>query len=99
MEKALKLAMDGGHVKAGLCLNDNFKVCVTANPELLLLDPNFWQCLGKAEGWDEEFNLDGSLADGFSIKTYLEWQYRWHQFIDHIADGGDIDTFFNNLIK
>ena len=39
MEKALQKAMEGGHVKAGLCLNQYGHIRATANPELFLLEP------------------------------------------------------------
>lgn len=26
------------------------------------------------------------------------WKYHWHRFIDHLAQGGDAETFFNQLL-
>lgn len=83
-----------------------------------LLDPLFWQCLGKAMGW-EKYVCDecgSTLQATTSISTYRRlcsensdhwdnggseesYKYYWYSLIDHIADGGDIDTFFNNLIN
>lgn len=28
-----------------------------------------------------------------------QWKGEWHKLIDHIAEGKDIESFFNNLIK
>lgn len=56
----------------------------------ILLDPLFWQCLGKSLGWDNK--------DEFILNDENRWIYRWHSLIDHIADGGDIDTFFKELL-
>ena len=27
------------------------------------------------------------------------WAYHWHRFIDHLAEGKQIDDFFNDLLK
>ena len=64
----------------------------------ILLDPLFWQALGKQQewGWDEVIASNG----GFSLEVpSLEWVFHWHSLIDHIAEGKSIDDFFNNLIK
>lgn len=60
----------------------------------ILLDPDFWKCLGKAEGWIVEMPSRYSFNDEIA-----EWEHYWHSFIDHLADGGNIDDFFNNLLK
>lgn len=28
-----------------------------------------------------------------------EWRYEWHSFIDYLADGKDIESFFEKLLK
>lgn len=52
----------------------------------ILLDPFFWQALAKSEGWE-----DGNGS------TW--WQYQMHRFIDHIIEGKEINSFFDNLLK
>lgn len=72
----------------------------------LLLDPLFWQALGKADGWKDVYigqpkYVKGALY-GQSVtgnEVWQEWLYHWHRFIDHLAQGGDVDEFFNNLLK
>lgn len=106
-----------------------------------LLDPLFWQALGKAEGWEQpndkyhwcqvndegvkngvkffQGELIGETKTKISYKVitrgrktpviihkkYIElsprneWRRVWHRFIDHIASGGDAESFFNNLLK
>lgn len=75
-----------------------------------LLDPLFWQSLGKAMGWDTSENnptwlcpvcaksLDEMIMHlndkDFGIET---WRYYWHAFIDHLAEGKDIESFFASL--
>ncbi len=80
----------------------------TKNYYDILLDPLFWQALGKAEGWvvticwfcgkecEIAFSED---SDCCNEKVSDEWEYRWHSFIDHLAAGKDINSFFDNLIK
>ena len=54
-----------------------------------LLDPTFWQAVGKTRGWD---NL---------IEVYPEggWRSVWKVFIDHIADGLTIEDALSALEK
>jgi hypothetical protein len=55
-----------------------------------ILDYSFWQCLGKAMGWSgEHYTLESGRK---------EWVYKWHRFIDHLAEGKDIESFFDGLI-
>jgi hypothetical protein len=46
-----------------------------------LHDPKFWKALGKARNWQDA----GA------------WLFHWHRFIDHIALGKDVESFFTNL--
>lgn len=49
-----------------------------------------------SNGWaDECENPKQHLTEGHKYP----WQIEWHRFIDHIASGGDIDTFFTNLLS
>ncbi len=57
----------------------------------VLLDPKFWKCLGKQQGWE-----DWSKRGQRNYFTSLDY---WHDFIDHRAKGGDTDEFFNNLLN
>lgn len=102
MEKAIKRAIEGGwrddlvQAHADLhcdgnseCVSKDFYNCdvIDNNRKNFLLDPLFWQALGRAEGWED---------NGYEKP---DWIYNWHQFIDHIAEGKDIDSYFNNLMK
>jgi hypothetical protein len=46
-----------------------------------LHDPDFWKALATARKW-EDVNA---------------WRFHWHRFIDHLADGGNVETFFAAL--
>jgi hypothetical protein len=59
--------------------------------EQFLLDPLFWQALGKAMGWDA---IDALDADIITMPT---WQSQWHRMIDHLADRGTIESLFEKL--
>jgi hypothetical protein len=59
----------------------------------ILLDPLFWQALGRARGWDKEpFIINGAwlMADS-------ECELNWFRFIDHLAQGKDAESFFAAL--
>ncbi len=54
-----------------------------------LLDPLFWQSLGKALNW----KIDKSRVG------LHEWKIRWHEFTEHLINGGEAEKFFNQLLK
>lgn len=60
----------------------------------ILLDPKFWQTLGKAEGWRSEYY---SSEDADIIME--PWRVQWHQFIDHLAEGKPAEEFFAGLLR
>lgn len=61
--------------------------------ELALLDPLFWQALGRALGWNKDKMFE---ADGLTLIT---WRREWHKFIDHLAEGKDTESFFKELLN
>ena len=78
------------------------------NPQIyasVFLDPSFWQSLGRVMGWDIDdyrflFGKDHRvLATRFSGMAYTvdTWQYHWHRFIDHLAEGKSAESFFGSL--
>ena len=55
--------------------------------EKMVLDPSFWQGLGKAMGWKGN-ELCPICGAKYGVEFVPEeWQCRWHQFIDHLASG------------
>ncbi len=83
------------HMKHGLTKEVDY--CVME----IWLDPLFWQALGKALGWQEATRVVVPVQNANPIRHYAGtvWQYHWHRFIDHIADGKDPDDFFKALIQ
>lgn len=74
---------------------------------LAVTSPAFWQALGKARGWGEQACLEHGFNGRFDDyhrdcgkcmgKEYKGYVYQMHCFIDHLADGKDADSFFQNL--
>jgi hypothetical protein len=56
------------------------------------LDPLFWQSLGKGLGWETSENNELGSENGFE-----EWKFRWHCFIDALAEGRTVEAFFREL--
>ena len=97
METAILKAKEGGYsIWGGPVKEEEY--------DTLLLDPLFWQCLGKQQGWLEVGELwydihDKEQCENPQYDHSRTWLGKWHSFIDHIADGGTPDEFFNNLLK
>ncbi|KKM66273.1 hypothetical protein LCGC14_1482830 [marine sediment metagenome] len=67
--------------------------------ETILLDPSFWRALGKSMEW-ARCKASWQYEKGFTIKNgkdSAEWVIRWHQFIDHLAEGGTPESYFEKL--
>lgn len=63
--------------------------------EKMVLDPLFWQALGKAMGW-KDVRIPRHLDD-VDGRLQIGWLYYWHYFIDNLAEGGSIKTYFEKL--
>ena len=65
--------------------------------EKSFLDPQFWQALGHALGWQEACDLAITCTHGHeacqSCRGYY-WMFEWHRFIQAIADGNTPEAFF-----
>ena len=98
MKQAIQKAIEGGwDIKKSFNVPDNaipsveFAVLAEKMWQTVVCDPSFWQCLGKSLGWSIE-RLD---ATGKAVYAVSEW----YDFIDHIADGKDVESFFKELLK
>lgn len=121
MKEAIKKAIEGGYKVNGLVLEKG-ELFAFGRPDqqkieqYCLLDPLFWQCLGKHEGWNErkvtmnlsEMEISSVGREKFTRpkqspsyirKTPNRWKNEWHRFIDHLAEGKDIDSFFESLLQ
>ena len=67
----------------------------------ILLDPDFWQALVKGVSKDNYYNYEIRPADSnfYEQGHWNEWQYQWCSFTSHLANGGDINEYFEELCK
>jgi len=125
METAIKRAIEGGW-KTSWVVNGNFlkDECYGTILDHLnhadsnfLLNPTFWQALGKAEGWGNngvshaifkyiasidrptKRNPSPTVEKDMYRYEVPAWSYHWHRFIDHLAQGKDVESFFKDLLK
>jgi hypothetical protein len=97
-EQAIKDAIDGGwgshigkewRVSAGYIEHlqpswgENIWERVTA-VSTALIDPTFWQAVGKTKGWE---SYEDSLVKD---EDWVNWRQKMLDFIDHLADGKSI---------
>jgi hypothetical protein len=68
--------------------------------EKTFLDPQFWQALGRALGWNEACDLALICVHGEEecqrYRGYY-WMFQWHRFIQAIADGNTLAASFAHL--
>ena len=95
IREAIEKAIEGGWDKTRALFNPNN---ASYSMEKVYLDPEFWQALGKSIGWRLDKTQFSEGRQGHT-RTYLMsgWQYRWHNFIDHLSDGGTIEEYFDKL--
>jgi hypothetical protein len=71
-----------GHYAAWTRKDHPSSLMVTAAETFL--DPAFWQALGCA------LEVDGIYPHG-------DWKILWHDFIEHLIDGGTAEGFFETI--
>lgn len=71
--------------------------CYYKNVYEILLDTSFWLALGKARWWEKRMTYYNSFLDGKENND--TWRLEWHRFIDHLAEGKDIESFFKQLLS
>jgi hypothetical protein len=54
----------------------------------MLIDPLFWQYLGKAMGW-RVYEKYGT--------THFEYLNHWHDLVDWLSDGKSTESFFDQF--
>ena len=103
MEKAIKKAKEGGWEY--LCYSYQNTPCCEIKGDgesyhkSILLDPLFWQALGKAEGWDKQgrYAMTHWSCDG--ILDTRPWFNIMMNFMSQvIGEGKDINSFFESLL-
>lgn len=76
--------------------------CISTRPEVTLLDPKAWKAVGKVEGWEDKFyaeakadNSGAYTANSSQWKSEANWHM--HQMIDHIIEGGTVESYIETL--
>ena len=102
---AIQKAIEGGYEKGQLFLDNPLMILYRE----IVLDPKFWEALGRSLGWTERYHRRKQLManiqvdytvsrspENFSVEA---WQNAWHEFIDHLAENKDPESFFSELLK
>lgn len=111
IEAAISLAIEGGYNVGPIEVD----IACDHKHAHYFIDPFFWQCLGKSLGWADRLFMGEPINKKMSLwlskreketgEPYIEdcttpgWKYHWHCFIDALASGQDIDSFFTSLIE
>jgi hypothetical protein len=116
IEEVLKKATEGGyHINGSdgtetsyIGANDEYSAWTRTDNdssfmvpvEETLLDPRFWQALGRTLGWGEVCDLAITCVHGAeecqSCRGYY-WMYQWHCLIQALAHGDTLEAFFAHL--
>ena len=62
----------------------------------IIIDPLFWQALGKSMGWKYAGQYTQEWSN-MKVCSFDEWVYKWHLMVEHLADGGTIESYFEQL--
>jgi hypothetical protein len=97
-EQAIKDAVEKGGYKHPYMGTAVQTIAEYGHHQVALLDPAFWECLGKARAW-ENIKWNAELISPRKIlhKYGSGYLYHWHRFIDHLADGHSTEQFFEIL--
>lgn len=95
-QQIIQDAIEGGYLSSDEKMIDGL-TNYFSEKELMsdwLLDPLFWQAVGKTRGWVGK-PLEAENGD-FEGKSH--WKDKWHQFIDYLAEGDDIETALSKIV-
>jgi len=97
IESAIKEAVEKGGYKRPVVITVGEKEIYDEDGYQTFLDPLFWQALGKSRGWGKK-TLSNGLVANVGRDGYINvWHSYWHDFIDHLAEGKDAESFFKDL--
>lgn len=87
MEEAIKLAIEKGGYEVG-----EYGLQTLGQKKLMILDPLFWQALGRALGW---------ASEKIDKERWLELYAKQHalRYFELKLINGDEKQFWNNLLK
>lgn len=88
-KEAIEKAIEGGWQVEDVLQTGNLIVDTKFMHQQATLDPSFWKCLGKAQGWQGKHE---PLTDMLVLQAHV------HKFIDLILTGGDTEKFWRELL-
>jgi hypothetical protein len=95
IEEAIKKAVEEGEYD----LYTQWEIVCNDTWAHFLIDPKFWQALGKSMGWEmrrwKEYTPGG--AEIRVVEGKEKWLKEWHKFIGHLAEGKTAEDFFAGL--
>ena len=68
------------------------------DPHKFFLDPNFWQSLQRGLG-AQKSKHEWVRKDGTITNILHWWGNTMHSFLDHLMDGRNLESFFEELIE
>lgn len=103
MNEAIKLAIEKGRYIFRGVKHNNFDY----KRDTVVLDPLFWQALGKALGWIEtgkhfrryEHDDYEECSQCIEYGESSQWIHYAHQYFDLALTGGDTEKFWKELIN
>ena len=74
----------------------------TSKVQIALLDPLFWEAVGKMRGWgvttDNPRGVQYKvIREHSSVLINQEWKNKQYQFISYLQEGDDIETALSKL--
>lgn len=105
IDKAITLAIEKGKYKKQLG-SGGARGLFESEVNELLLDPLFWQALGKALGWASIVVLPVTYTNKFDLTCCLkrnnyyksEWKYHALRFFELKLTDGDEEKFWEELL-
>ena len=106
LKVAIELAVENGWRPIGLNVDGRaiswIKQAVSSRSKFIeryLLDPKFFQALGRGMGYKGKGNISLSSPSGSAFyRKEISWdQYAQHRLVDHLAEGKTIESYFQQL--
>ncbi len=94
IQAAIESAIRGGYMTRGFPMEEMIMHDFVCDA---VLDPSFWQSLGKAMSWGKCIHHGNNECDCDRAVRKPEWIDKWHRLIDHLASGGTIESYFETL--
>ncbi len=92
MEKVIEIAKKNGYECKYFNSDGSIAIAAGAFYGDIFLDPLFWLALGKSLTYE-------NVKDSYGEEFMPWWKMQMHCFIDHLAEGKNAESFFEELLK